>query len=107
MGLGAGIAMGHQMASAMGGAFGAPQQGQAPSAGAAPPPIPQETMYHVAVGGQAEGPFPVSQIGQKIRQGDVARSTLVWCDGMANWQAASEVGELKPLFTSVPPPLPG
>jgi hypothetical protein len=26
---------------------------------------------------------------------------------MAQWQAAAEVEELKPLFAAVPPPLPG
>lgn len=105
VGMGAGLAMGQQMAAAMmGGQMASPQA--APAAGGAPPPIPQETLYHVAIDGAAQGPFPVSQIGQKIRSGDIARTTLVWCDGMANWQAAAEVTELKPLFTSVPPPLP-
>jgi hypothetical protein len=61
----------------------------------------------VAVAGNPAGPFPVEELRARAQAGQLERSTLVWSEGMAQWQAASEVEELKPLFAAVPPPLPG
>jgi hypothetical protein len=33
-------------------------------------------------------------------------SSLVWKEGMAGWEKAEDVSELKSLFSSIPPPLP-
>jgi membrane protease subunit (stomatin/prohibitin family) len=100
MGMGMGIALGHQMAEAMSkGAAGA----VAPSA---PPPLPTAVQFHVAVNGQATGPFELALIVQRIRAGQVARDALVWRPGMAQWTAAGDVAELREAFGAAPPPLP-
>lgn len=61
-------------------------------------PMPQQTTYHVAVGGVQQGPFPVSQLQQMIQQGQLTRDTLVWTAGMPAWPAANSVQELSQLF---------
>jgi hypothetical protein len=97
-GIGAGVAIGQQMAGALGGA----------SAGAAPPPLPAATVvgYFVGVGGKQSGPFDLNMLGDRVRDGSLTRQTLVWKPGMAAWQPADAVDELRSLFASVPPPLP-
>jgi len=105
---GIGMGMGFAMANQMGQQTMGNQQ-QTPSAPptSTPPPLPTENSYFVAVDGQQTGPYPVSQIKQKISNSEVQRSSLVWSEGMSGWLKADEVDELKPLFASVPPPLPG
>ena len=108
MGAGIGLAMAGQMAGQMmnpqAGQF---HGGQQPPQQAAPTPplMPQQTTYHVAVGGVQQGPFPVSQLQQMIQQGQLTRDTLVWTAGMPAWAAANSVQELSQLFGAVPPPL--
>jgi membrane protease subunit (stomatin/prohibitin family) len=97
MGLAAGVAMGGQMAGAMAGAA-------APTT--APPPLPQQTTFYLGIGGQQLGPFDLSTLAAKAREGSLARTTLVWRQGMPGWAAAESVPELQSLFAAAPPPLP-
>jgi len=101
-GLGAaGIAMG--IGSAMGQMMtGAQQQANAP----APPPVPAAPQYHIASNGAQQGPFTVEMLQQMVG-GALTADTLVWTAGMEAWTRAGDVAALKPLFASVPPPLPG
>ena len=71
-----------------------------------PPPVPAQ--FHVAVSGQASGPFAEPVLKQMVAAGTLTAASLVWRTGMAGWQAASTVAELAALFTSAtpPPPLP-
>ena len=42
-----------------------------------------------------------------VAQGQLTPQTLVWCQGMAGWQAATTVQELASLFAAPPvPPIP-
>jgi membrane protease subunit (stomatin/prohibitin family) len=105
MGLGAGFAMANQMGKAM----SQGHQGHQPppqTGPAVPPPIPQEVLFHVAVGGQATGPYNAASLKQQIQEGKITRETLVWKEGMAQWTAIEKVPELSGLFGSVPPPIP-
>jgi membrane protease subunit (stomatin/prohibitin family) len=82
-------------------------QGAAPNA-SAPPPI---DSYFIVLNGQQAGPFDLNQLAQMAVQGNFNQSTLVWKQGMSNWQAASAIGALNGLFSGntpppVPPPLP-
>jgi membrane protease subunit (stomatin/prohibitin family) len=95
IGLGAGIALGQQVAGAM-----------AAGAAGGPPPLPTAVQFHVAINGQQAGPFDLAALGEKVRAGQVGRSSLVWKPGMANWTAAEAVPELAAVFAAVPPPLP-
>jgi membrane protease subunit (stomatin/prohibitin family) len=94
--LAAGVAIGGQMAGALGGM----------NAPAAPPPLPAQSGYFIALDGKQAGPFDMATLQARARDGSFARTTLVWKQGMPAWQAASAVPELAGLFESVPPPLP-
>ena len=101
MGAGLGMALGNAMGNAMGG-----MGGQAAPAAAAPPPLPT-AKWHVALGGSATGPHNDSTMQAMASDGRMDRETLVWADGMSAWTKAGEVADLRALFPSTPPPLPG
>lgn len=71
--------------------------------GAVPPPVPV-SAYHVAVNGQATGPFDIQTLTQMAASGQFTKSSLVWKAGMAEWAKADAIDELKVLF--IPPILP-
>jgi len=98
MQLGMGVAMAGQMANQVGAAIGGQQ------AGATPPPLPSQALYHVEVNGQATGPYAVQQLHAAVANGQVNATTLVWTAGMAEWAQAGQVPALAALFAPPPPP---
>ena len=106
----AGIMTGMMMGGALGGQMagmmnqmGNAMQGQMNT----PPPIPT-VAYMIAVNGAQSGPFNIQQLQQLVQQGQVNTNTYVWKQGMANWELAGNVQELKSLFVAnTPPPIPG
>lgn len=98
-----GGAIGQNIAGAMNNMMGGINQQITP--GAVPPPIPA-VAYHVAVNGQATGPFDISVLTQMAAAGQLTADSLVWKNGMAQWAKAGTVDELKNLFTNVMPPIP-
>lgn len=70
-----------------------------------PPPIPV-AEYHIAVNGQANGPFDINTLKQMISSGRFSKSSLVWKAGMTEWVRADAVSELKELFENSIPPIP-
>ena len=99
MGMGMGIAMGQQMGQAMG-------AGAAVAASTAPPPTPQEKFYYLAVDGEQAGPFTMAGLKEQLDADSLARDTLVWTEGLADWAKAEDLDELAPLLAQMPPPLP-
>lgn len=98
-----GGAVGQNIAGAMNNMMGGINQQTAP--GAVPPPIPT-VAYHVAVNGQATGPFDISVLAQMAAVGQLTADSLVWKNGMAQWAKAGAVDELKNLFANAMPPIP-
>lgn len=98
-----GGAVGQNIAGAMNNMMGGINQQTAP--GAVPPPIPT-VAYHVAVNGQASGPFDISVLAQMAAVGQLTADSLVWKNGMAQWAKAGTVDELKNLFANAMPPIP-
>lgn len=98
-----GGAVGQNIAGAMNNMMGGINQQTTP--GAVPPPIPT-VAYHVAVNGQATGPFGLSVLTQMVIAGQFTVDSLVWKNGMAQWAKAGTVDELKNLFTNAMPPIP-
>ena len=98
-----GGAVGQNIAGAMNNMMGGINQQTTP--GAVPPPIPT-VAYHVAVNGQATGPFDISVLAQMATAGQLTADSLVWKNGMAQWAKAGAVDELKNLFANVMPPIP-
>lgn len=95
-----GGAVGQNIAGAMNNMMGGINQQTA--TGAVPPPIPT-VAFHVAVNGQATGPFDISVLAQMATSGQLTADSLVWKSGMAQWAKAGTVDELKNLFSTMPP----
>ena len=55
--------------------------------------------------GKQQGPFPEIQLRELIARGAITPDTLVWTEGMANWQKAAEIPGLAP-GGSGPPVMP-
>ena len=62
-----------------------------------PPPIPTLSVYVVQNGAQT-GPFTAPQLAQMATAGTLTPDSLVWQEGMANWETASTVPELGPIL---------
>lgn len=95
-----GGAVGQNIAGAMNNVMGSIQQPAL--SGMTPPPIPT-AVYHVAVNGQATGPFDVKALSRMTFSGQFTADSLVWKSGMAQWEKAGDVDELKSLFPAIPP----
>lgn len=91
-----GGAVGQNIAGAMNNIMGGINQQTTP--GAVPP-----VAYHVAVNGQATGPFALSTLAQMAANGQLTGDSLVWKNGMAQWEKAIAVDELKGLYSTMPP----
>ena len=98
-----GGAVGQNIAGAMNGMLSG--MGQTMQGGVTPPPIPA-SAYHVAVNGQATGPFGLDVLQQMALNGQFVASSMVWKAGMAEWVHADSVEELKGLFGNGMPPVP-
>ncbi len=95
-----GGAVGQNIAGAMNNMMGGITQPT--QAGVTPPPIPVIT-YHVAVNGQAAGPFDMATLTQMAVAGQLTADSLVWKNGMEQWSKAGTVDDLKSLFSTIPP----
>ncbi len=101
---GIGMGMGFAIANKMGNTM---SSSQANHSTATPPPIPAQTQYFLAIDGQQSGPFNLTELENKIKSGAINKSTLVWNQALVEWTAAGKVSEFAPLFSSMPPPIPG
>ena len=112
MGMAMGGAMGQQMAGMMSGGMNAMQQAmqqpqmQQQTPQMAPPPMPGAASYMLAVNGQQYGPYNMQQLQQMVTSGQLTAQTLVWCQGMAAWEPASNRPDLASLFAPAVPPMP-
>lgn len=99
-GMALGGAVGQNIAGAMNGAMaGASQTAQQ---SVTPPPIPTSS-YYVAANGQPTGPFEMTVLTQMAATGQFTADSLVWKNGMEQWEKAGLVNELKSIFNAVPP----
>ena len=91
VGMGAGMAMGQQMANSM-------------NQTSTPPSLPNEiAQYFVAIKGKSEGPYSLEVIEKEILTGKINNDTLIWTQGMKEWAEASTI--LSSNFIQTPPPL--
>ncbi len=64
------------------------------------------SKWYVAVDGQSVGPMSTSQLSSALSSGKYPTSSMVWCNGFADWKPATEVAELSsPAQASAPPPV--
>ncbi|MBI3864033.1 MAG: SPFH domain-containing protein [Planctomycetia bacterium] len=95
IGLGMGFAMATNVAQGLGRAM--------PGMGAAPPPPPADA-WHVAVGGQTQGPFTSTQIVEGIASGQVNAGTLLWSAAVGNWTPLLQIPQFATRLAPPPPP---
>ncbi|NPA04248.1 MAG: SPFH domain-containing protein, partial [Epsilonproteobacteria bacterium] len=88
IGLGAGMAMAEEMFKKN-------------ESKATPPPL--EESYYIAKGKKPTGPYPLSQLEEMAKIGQLKPSDKVWKEGMDNWGVAKDV--LADIFKKVPPPI--
>lgn len=106
--MGLGLAMAQQLAAALQTQSGTPAPPVPPSLPpVTPPPLdagqsPPPEQWYAAVNQQQLGPLSTADLLAAGIRGD----TLVWRSGLAQWQAAQTVPELRDRLTSPPPPLP-
>jgi hypothetical protein len=73
----------------------------------APPPVPNQVLFHYAVNGQQMGPVSIDKLKELFAARTINRDSLIWKQGMQNWAALKDVEELKSfLGGNTPPPLP-
>ncbi|MBN2857857.1 MAG: SPFH domain-containing protein [Candidatus Delongbacteria bacterium] len=99
MGMGMGFAMANQMGKAMN-----PDNSRAPQG---PPPVPSAVKFFIVLNGQQNGPHDLAALKTMSSQNQFGRDTLVWREGMSEWTPAEKIPELKEVFKTVPPPIPG
>src|SRR3954468_19737523 len=54
-------------------------------------PALSKTGYYVVQNDQKQGPFDLSTLRGMRQQGTLMEETLIWIDGMPNWEAAKKV----------------
>ncbi len=62
-----------------------------------PPTIPV-TKFYVAKDGNPTGPFDIETLKTMVASGDFLSDSLVWKEGMAEWEAANKQSELAGIF---------
>ena len=100
----AGMAVGGAVGQNIAGTMNSMMAGvnQPAQAGTMSPPIPV-VAYHVAINGQATGPYDMNVLVQMASVGQINADSLVWKAGMAEWVKAGTVDELEGLFSAIPP----
>jgi membrane protease subunit (stomatin/prohibitin family) len=100
VGFGAGMAMANQMGQSINNLNTSQNQ-------QSPPPLSNSISFFVALNNQQAGPFNETQLIDLVKTKQISAETLVWNQGMSDWQKASSVEYFQKLITQSPPPLPG
>src|SRR5258705_3917841 len=61
-------------------------------------------QWYYSKAGDQKGPVEQQELQRLLSTGECKSSDLVWRDGMANWQAASQVPELGAVASAQPQP---
>ena len=72
-----------------------------------PPPIPQQKVYFAVINDAQAGPYDLNTLKIMVQQGNINSSTLLWTEGMSNWETADSIADINIIFNSTPPPIPG
>jgi membrane protease subunit (stomatin/prohibitin family) len=102
---GVGMGMGFAMANQLGKIMATPQNLVLD----APPPLPgncSASIYYIGSNGNRIGPFDKQTIVGQITSGVVTGETLLWKQGMTEWEKADSFCEFKSALQITPPPLP-
>ncbi len=64
-------------------------------------------FWHCAIDGQQQGPYSVDQLREMAQRGAIRPDTLVWTDGMADWQPINATPLYAALAGGAPAPSAG
>lgn len=64
-------------------------------------------QYYYALNGQQVGPVTMEQLIALCQSGQITPATLVWMQGMAQWQPLSTIMPQAPAPAPMPAPMPG
>ena len=64
-------------------------------------------QWHYAIGGRQFGPVTQERLDEMVTKGEISRETLVWREGMPQWQRIDELMPDRFAATDGAPPLPG
>ena len=93
VGMGAGMAMGQQMANSMN-----------TNNTSTPPALPNQiAQYFIAIEGKEEGPYSLEEVEKYLLSGKIKKETLLWTQGMKDWEKAENI--FSKSFSQTPPPL--
>ena len=67
--------------------------------------LPQQTLaeWYVVENGKPAGPYTEREIKSMLLSKAIGKDTLVWTQGMSEWQVASEQPEILKMITTLPP----
>ncbi|MDA8018021.1 MAG: TIGR00266 family protein [Thermoanaerobaculia bacterium] len=65
-----------------------------------------DKVWYTAVGGQQQGPFSLTELLPRFQNGELARDTYVFTQGMDNWTPAGDRPEFQSAFGASPSPAP-
>jgi len=64
-------------------------------------------VWHYSLDGvQKQGPVSEAELGERLRAGDFPPDTLIWAEGLADWEPANKVAPFAAIWGLEPPPLP-
>ncbi|MFC1742388.1 SPFH domain-containing protein [Candidatus Riflebacteria bacterium] len=110
MGMGMGMGMGAMMPGMMQQHMNPAQQAPAAGGPPAPPPMPAQKNWFLAINGNQQGPMDTTAAKTHLASLASTEGVLAWSEGMAGWQAIDGIAELKsvkpPALPPTPPPPP-
>ncbi|BAX82365.1 DUF4339 domain-containing protein [Labilibaculum antarcticum] len=59
-------------------------------------------QWYYVKSGDKKGPYLVNEL-----KGKIGKETLLWCEGMKDWEKAKQIAEFQSFFEVTPPPVPG
>lgn len=66
----------------------------------AAPRLDKNAQWFALRDGQQEGPLELSALQERVRAGEITLATLLWRDGLPEWQRADQLPELLPVFAA-------
>ncbi len=99
-GMAVGGAVGQNIAGTMNGIMSGVNQ-----SGATPPPVPVDA-YFIAIDGKPNGPYDFKVLKEMAGKGQFSGESLVWKQGMPEWEKAGNIAELKAVLENSMPPIP-
>ena len=82
----------------------APQQSTSVTSSSNPDRENDSTKYSILINNQQSGPYSINQLQDFARNGNINADTLVWTQGMGQWEKAGNIKELSFMFAPFVPP---